>query len=154
MPDVVDRLDRAGADAPPEPPTPIKAAPAMVLVTQLADARRQGESFADAWPDALTEALACVGSSSERREWRDVLAGMTSTWRAAWERRPASAPEHAVVALAADPERTEPASGRECERCFADIPPDRGARAIYCTEACSYAAKKERVRQARQAVAA
>ena len=122
---------------------PCRAIPAAVLFTQLADARRRGEHFAEAWPDALTEALACVGSSSERGEWRDVLAGMTSTWRAAWERRPASGPEHALGGLL-DDERVVPIPERECERCHGEIGPERKQIAIYCSDECRRAAVEER----------
>jgi predicted nucleic acid-binding Zn ribbon protein len=129
--------------------------PATILVTQLADARRDGQrSFETAWPLALSTALAAAPNGQQRREWREVLSDMVLTWRSAWERRPAPARELALVALAADPERTEPATGRECEHCGLDIPPDRGSRALYCSNACGYEAKKERVRQARQALAA
>jgi hypothetical protein len=74
--------------------------PAQVLVEQLGAARRGGVSFEEAWPSALCSALAVAGI--ELREWTRALTGMASTWRAAFEILPASAPERA-----ADPDRVQ-----------------------------------------------
>jgi hypothetical protein len=80
--------------------------PATVLVEQLAAARRRGESFADAWPDALAAALAAEPTRWERTEWRRVLGGMVETWREAFERVPASRHERALATVAQERERT------------------------------------------------
>lgn len=87
--------------------------PATVLVELLADSRRAGESFESAWPDALAGALAVVDARWERTEWRHVLSGMSSTWREAFERVPASRHERALATVAQDPDR-EPIPDREC----------------------------------------
>jgi len=60
--------------------------PAVVIADRLATARRGGETFHRAWPDALEEALA-TAPDDERREWGEVCVEMVSTWRAAYERR-------------------------------------------------------------------
>jgi hypothetical protein len=74
------------------------------LVRDLADARRRGEPFAEAWTVALKPAL--VGQrGDERAQWRAALADTRPAWLAAWERRPASVPERALLAVAQDPER-------------------------------------------------
>ena len=86
--------------------------PSTVLLSQLADARRRGESFEVAWADALAAALAVVEQVWERREWRHVLDDMTSTWREAYLRVPAGKPERALAAVAQDPDR-EPMPDRE-----------------------------------------
>jgi hypothetical protein len=44
-----------------------RAVPAGILLEQLADARRAGQTFEQAWSPAFAEALA-VASSRERRE--------------------------------------------------------------------------------------
>jgi hypothetical protein len=125
---------------------PRRAIPAAVLFTQLAAARRRGEHFEEAWPDALTEALACVGSSSERGEWRDVLAGMVETWRAAFSRWPASSKERALSLLAENGDR-EPAPDRECEHCHGEIGAERGRLAVFCSDKCRHDAHYARERE-------
>lgn len=122
---------------------PRRAIPAAILFTQLADARRRGEDFAEAWPDALTAALAGVDAAWERREWATVLGEMTATWRAAWDRRPALGPEHALVGLL-DDERVVPLPDRECAHCHGEIAAERKQIAIYCSDECRRAAVEER----------
>jgi hypothetical protein len=80
----------------------VAVTPASTLLDQLADARRRGETFEEAWPDALDAALAAATSPWERGEWRDVLSGMAPTWRASYERSPAPARERALLVLAED----------------------------------------------------
>jgi hypothetical protein len=109
--------------------------PPGVLVTQLADARRDGEAFEAVWASALASALAVAPNGSERREWSTVLGEMVAIWRAAWERRPASAPEHALATVAQDPDRV-PLPERECEHCRGEIGAERGRQAIFCSDKC------------------
>src|ERR1039458_1816356 len=116
--------------------------PATVLVSQLADARRQGASFETAFPPALERALAAAPNGQQRREWREVLGDMVLTWRSAWERRPAPGPEHALGGLL-DDERVVPIPERECERCHGEIGPERRQTAIYCSDECRRAAVEE-----------
>lgn len=126
------------------------ATPAAVMLEQLAAARRAGESFEDAWSVALAAALAVVEQVWERREWRHVLDDMASTWRDAFERRPASRCERSLATVAQDPDR-EPMPDRECERRGEEIPPDRGPLAVYCSGDCKDATNRERERAARAA---
>lgn len=76
--------------------------PAAILAHDLAAARRRGEAFEEAWPGALSSALDAAQFPRERREWGDILGEMVATWRAAWERRPVSSPEAALLMLAVD----------------------------------------------------
>jgi hypothetical protein len=120
----------------------IQVTPAVFLRGQLADARRRGVSFTDAWPDALRAALASAPNKCDRDQWSDVLndVEMIATWRSAYTREPASAPEHAFVLLR-DPERV-PMPDRPCNHCGEEIPSDRGkyAPALYCGDDCRRAA--------------
>jgi predicted nucleic acid-binding Zn ribbon protein len=124
--------------------------PATALVEHLAAARRRGESFDAAWPDALTGALAVVQTAWERNEWAGVLSGMASTWREAYLRVPAGRHERALAAVAQDRDR-EPLPDRECERCGEEIPPERGPLAIYCSGDCKDETNRENERAARAA---
>jgi hypothetical protein len=110
--------------------------PAPVLFACLADARRAGETFERAWPEAFAAAVQ-VAESGERSEWANVLAGMAETWRAAWERCPASSKERALSLLADNTDR-EPAPDRECEHCHGEIGAERDARTIYCSDKCRH----------------
>lgn len=116
-----------------------------VLLEQLAAARRRGESFEAAWPDAFVAALRAA-HRRERQDWADVLGGMVESWRAAWERRPATRPELALGLIAAE-DRGVPLPARECEHCRGTIPDDRGRRgapARYCSDRCCHAAHEAR----------
>lgn len=74
------------------------------LGQDLAAARRRGEQFETAWPVAVK--LAVAGQrADERTAWRAALADTRPTWESAWQRRSASAPERAVLALAPAPDR-------------------------------------------------
>jgi hypothetical protein len=122
--------------------------PAAVLTAQLADARRSGVTFEEAWPEAFSAALAVAPNRWERREWANVLGSMVDTWRSAWERRPAPSREVALQGLAADPDRV-PLPERECARdsCGREIPSARGRRggpARYCSDACRRLVSEER----------
>jgi hypothetical protein len=74
------------------------------LGRDLADARRRGEPFETAWSRAIKHALAGQ-RGPERQAWRAALADTRPAWESAWERRSASAPERAVLALAPAPDR-------------------------------------------------
>jgi hypothetical protein len=78
--------------------------PARVLAEQLADARRGGQHFSDVWPDAVAAALEAAPNKWERRDWRIALAETVDAWRAAFDRLPASSPEHALTSLAEIPD--------------------------------------------------
>ena len=124
--------------------------PASVLFSKLADARRAGESFEQAWPVALTAALASVPNNTERREWMQVLGGMVQTWLAAFERQPASTNERALSLLADNTDRV-PVPDRECEHCHGEVGTDRGPLARYCSDDCKREANRESGRIARAA---
>jgi hypothetical protein len=74
--------------------------PASVLREQLATARREGLDFDAAWPAALAVALAAMPQSRVRSEWARALADIAPVWRRAFERRPATGSEAAMVLLA------------------------------------------------------
>jgi hypothetical protein len=79
----------------------------------LAEARRAGRPFPDAWPEAVTAALACAEQRVDRDEWRQALNGTRDAWQAsyvngtrdAWqasyELQPAPKPVLAAFQLAA-----------------------------------------------------
>jgi hypothetical protein len=73
------------------PPVAPDPAPAVLLREQLAEARAAGVTFEDAWPDALAAAVEGLPGRGRERDWIGVLAGLRSTWEAAFERRPAAA---------------------------------------------------------------
>jgi hypothetical protein len=106
--------------------------PPAVLRDRLAAARRGGVSFDEAWPVAL--AAAVNAAQWEREEWRDILSSMVETWRAAWERRDASRPERAVLALVTP--GGMPLPERACENCGEEIPADRHRGARFCSDRC------------------
>lgn len=109
--------------------------PPAVLRDCLATARCAGVSFDEAWPDALTAAV--EATRWEREEWQEVLSEMVETWRAAWERRDASRPESALLALVTP--GGHPLPERACEHCGEEIPADRGVRgaaARFCSDGC------------------
>lgn len=75
--------------------------PAAVLVRELADARRRGEDFGQAWPHARAAALTAA-SARERREWSVVFTDQQDMWRGAFERRPAAQRALALLGLPHD----------------------------------------------------
>jgi hypothetical protein len=120
--------------------------PAAVLTAQLAEARRSGVTFEDAWGPAFKAALAAAANGWERREWSVVLADMVGTWRSAFECRPAPSREIALRRIAEDPDRV-PLPERECARCGREISDARGRRggpARYCSDACRRLVSEER----------
>jgi hypothetical protein len=119
---------------------PTVSDPVSTLGDQLADARRSGESFETAWPDALAAALGAARFQRERYEWANVLADTIGAWRSAFERRAASAPDRALRALAEDPDRVACGDQRACAHCVGEIPAGRDPRAVYCSSRCRHKA--------------
>jgi hypothetical protein len=119
--------------------------PPVKLREQLADARRAGASFDQAWPGALAAAVNAAHWESE--EWRDTLSSMVETWRAAWERRDATCAERAVLALVMLGGR--PLPERACENCGEEMSADRHRGARFCSDRCrrraTYLRERERV---------
>lgn len=74
--------------------------PAQLLGQHLADARRRGEAFDAAWPAATVAAL--IGSAGGVREgalWRHALTETRGAWEDAWDRREATGPQAALLAV-------------------------------------------------------
>jgi hypothetical protein len=117
--------------------------PPVKLREHLADARRAGASFDQAWPVALWAALSTV--QWEREQWEDVLSSMVDTWRAAWERRASTSAESAVLELMM-PGGT-PLPERACECCGAEVALDRHRNARYCSDDCAKRAAYLRERE-------
>jgi hypothetical protein len=67
----------------------VDVTPAETLAQLLADARRRGELFEQAFPAALEVALAGEPGRRERQEWQAVFTDQVDVWRGAFERRPA-----------------------------------------------------------------
>jgi hypothetical protein len=132
---------------------PVNMSPAAILTERLADARRNGESYAQAWPDALSAALAPVPTNDERGEWADVLGSMVLTWRSAFERRPAASRPEAALAVLLEEDRV-PLPDHPCEHCGEEIPAPRlKKQSAFCGETCRAAAALERQSDQREAVA-
>ena len=110
--------------------------PPVSLLDQLADARRAGVDFGDAWPGALKAALSGA-HTSERDEWASVLSETAQAWAAAFQRAPARGSERALRVLD-DPEReTLPDCPRGCcQRCFEPIPAGKKRSARFCCDEC------------------
>lgn len=100
--------------------------PITQLVELLAAARVRGLAFDEAWSEALRPGLSIVMSNAvnppatalrwptdkpEREAWRAALTGSRPYWQRAYERRPVTAPERALVALADELGLTSPARG-------------------------------------------
>lgn len=73
-----------------------------MLTQQLADARERREDFPSAWQSALEAALRGSSPPRERADWRHVLVELAESFRAAYELRPATAPERALLRLGPD----------------------------------------------------
>ncbi len=76
--------------------------PAAVLLDQLAEARRRGVVFEDAWRDAVAEALDLAPDRWERKQWAVVFEETMPSWRAGFERQPAVETEVAFAMLEDD----------------------------------------------------
>ena len=102
------------------------APPIEQLVLLLRDARERGLTFPEAWAEALRPDLPIVMSNArsapvtalrwptdktEREAWRDALSSSKETWERAYEERPVTRSEAALVLLwreLAGEESTEP----------------------------------------------
>jgi hypothetical protein len=112
------------------PLTPPDPSPLHRLREALAEARRQGEPFASAWPRCAEEALREVHPQRERAQWKTALNRTEETWERCYDRAPVSAVDRQLTLVAA--ERGVP-DGRECAVCGVNIE-HRHARAKYCGE--------------------
>lgn len=74
------------------------------LGQDLADARRRGEPFEAAWPEAVKRATAGQ-RTDDRQAWASAFTATRDAWASAWERRPATRAQRAVLAVATDPDR-------------------------------------------------
>jgi hypothetical protein len=75
--------------------------PPAILLHELADARRRGEDFEEAFPLACEAALAAASSGKDRYDWTRALTATRDAWAGAYERRAAvGAVEVAVRELA------------------------------------------------------
>ncbi len=112
------------------------------LRLDLADARRAGLGFEDAW--AAGVAAAVHGQRpDEGAAWSTALAATRDAWEAAWDGRAATTAQRAVHALAVDDERVALAEFGECGRCDAPLPPPRhGPQRRWCSDACRRAASR------------
>jgi hypothetical protein len=79
--------------------------PASVLLGQLADARRAGQTFEDAWEPAVAAALCSVADPREHSAWVKALAATREAWQRSYERRPCPRPELALRTVVEDRER-------------------------------------------------
>ena len=117
--------------------------PPVKLREHLADARRAGASFDQAWPGALAAAVGAV--RWERAEWLEALTNTVKVWRAGWERRPSTGPERALDALVMP--GGVPLPERPCELCGGEVPPERDVRALFCSDGCAKRAAHLRERE-------
>jgi hypothetical protein len=108
-------------------PTPPEA-----LRAHLHTARAAGAGFDDAWPDAVTAALAAA--DDDRSAWLAALHGTRSAWERAYALEPQKPAERAVLALVP---LTPPGEGTgACEQCGGALPePVRRARR-FCSGRC------------------
>lgn len=113
--------------------------PPAKLREHLADARRAGVSFEQAWPIALEATVGTV--QWERAEWLEALSNTVKEWREGWERRPSTGP-----ALEALPGGV-PLPERACELCGAEVPAERDVKARYCSDGCAKRAAYLRERE-------
>jgi len=77
----------------------VSETPPVILAQHLAESRRQGACFTDAWPAAVAAALGGKRSSWEIHEYRIVFAETIDEFCAAFERRPGSQPGLALHRL-------------------------------------------------------
>lgn len=98
--------------------------PAADLMRLLADARRRGEDFPSAWPEAVAAALRGL-PAPDRPGWRDALTATADAWEASFDRQPADTPAmRALAVVGEDPDRVALAVDefwRTCERCDAGL---------------------------------
>jgi hypothetical protein len=125
--------------------------PPAVLVARLASARREGVTFASAWPNALDDALAAAPTSTARIGWAVVLGGLVNTFRSAYLREPVASHAEGTLAMLIDESRV-PLPEHPCDRCGEEIPTKRVRRhARWCSYTCRRAATDEAVLARREA---
>ncbi len=109
--------------------------PLETLSAALAESRRSGVAFPQAWPQALEAALS---GADERDQWTKALLATQSAWEAAYDGKPATRPERALGLVGSDPERDVPLppGSRICRRCGEPIPPAKASNAVYCSREC------------------
>jgi hypothetical protein len=61
--------------------------PAIALWHELAQARKRGEAFGQAWYPALLAAVAGLSDEDEQTAWVRLLSEIVDSWHAAYERR-------------------------------------------------------------------
>jgi hypothetical protein len=105
-----------------------------ILREELADRRRRGEAFMDAWPGALAAALRST-SGRTRQEWSATLGGMQPCWRSAFDREPADGRVSAFVLIHESRDGGE-CFERECAVCGGEIDAERHPLAVYCSRDC------------------
>lgn len=106
------------------------------LREQLADARRAGRTFDEAWPAALDQAL----DGARDPDWPSALEATRGAWHAAYERRPAPRRERAALALLPDVDAVRlDDDARLCARCGEPIAAGKRPAARYCSRACQRA---------------
>ena len=79
--------------------------PAAELGHALADARRAGDPFDTAWPVAVAIAVDTL-QGKEHEGCTVALHSTRDAWLSAWERRPATNAQRALVAVTASPPTT------------------------------------------------
>lgn len=109
---------------------------------ELADRRRAGASFDEAWPAALGAALR---GESDDEEWTVALGATRGAWLAAYAGAPASNPERALTLVGEDREPLVEDVGRRCERCEEPMPAGKPVHARYCSRECQRAMHGRRV---------
>lgn len=64
--------------------------PAQHLCDLLADARRDGEDFEEAFGDCVAYVLECIGRRRkiDRMEWSNAFHDLEQVWRLGWDRQP------------------------------------------------------------------
>jgi len=104
------------------------------LAAFLADARRRGLSFLDAWPGAMS--VVC-GHAHERDVWLTAFRDTRDVWQRAYEgSAPLSRAEAALRGLPLDLVDLDGAGieRRRCGHCGSAIPPERDPRARFCSD--------------------
>ena len=105
------------------------SSPPETLLRVLAEDRRQGVTFSDAWPRAVLAAAL-------DREWREALNSTRDGWEGAYDRQPATRRERALAAVQDELQINDADARGLCVHCGDPIPATRGLKAIYCDETC------------------
>lgn len=129
------------------------SSPLPTLLETLGACKKLGVPFSQAWPAAVTQALAVTCNESD---WREVLDATQAQWRLAYMRRGAAHDRQARAALAklsvlAEDRLLVDDPGQHCPHCGQPLPPKkaRGTRQVYCSERCRRLANWDRDRRGR-----